>query len=213
MLARHGKIIQVFQHRRLREGWGGSSSYRISETCEPELLESAAKICEAMRIHGVCMFEFRCNRADGKWILLEVNARLWGSLPLPVGMGVDFPRALSDLLLDRPVALPVSYRAGIRSRNTLLDAFNLINAFRSGRIDGVRAGFTAFVDFCAQPLWWLIGREHSDSFTMDDPVPGFAEIWDALKRIARRNTAKQDRRPSDRLTVNTDRKPILRQGR
>jgi hypothetical protein len=31
VLAENGKILQAFQHRRLREGRGGSSSYRISE--------------------------------------------------------------------------------------------------------------------------------------------------------------------------------------
>lgn len=198
VLARRGEIIQAFQHRRLREGWGGSSSLRVSEDCDPALLEAATRICAAMQIHGVCMFEFRRNAADGSWILLEVNARLWGSVPLPVGMGVDFPRALCELLLDRPLSLPVPYKAGVRSRNTVLDGWNLLNATRHGRFENLRAGLLAWTDYLAQPIWWVVGREHSDSFTLDDPAPGFAEIWDLLKRIARRDSSEPDRRPGDK---------------
>ena len=198
VLTRHGEIIQAFQHRRLREGWGGSSSYRVSEDCDPVLLKAAIEICAAMHIDGVCMFEFRRNPADGSWILLEVNARLWGSLPLSVGMGVDFPRALCELLLARPLTLPVLYRAGIRSRNTLLDGFNLLKASRQRRFKSLGAGLAAWADYFAQPIWWALGREHSDSFTLDDPVPGFVEIWDLFKRLARPNMHEPDRRPSDR---------------
>ena len=39
---------------------------------------------------GVAMFEFKRNDSGG-WILLEVNARPWGSMPLPLSLGVDFP--------------------------------------------------------------------------------------------------------------------------
>jgi len=198
VLAREGKVVQAFQHRRLREGWGGSSSYRISEVCNPALLDAAIKVCAAVNINGVCMFEFRRNPHDASWILLEVNSRLWGSLPLPVSMGVDFPAALCELLLSRPLRMPVPYRAGVRSRNTLLDGFNLLGATRNHRFESVGAGLAAWLDFFAQPVWWVLGREYSDSFTMDDPAPGFAEIWDVMKRLTHPGNHEPDRRPGDR---------------
>lgn len=192
-----GKILQAFQHRRLREGWGGSSSYRISEDCNPGMLDGVTKVCAEMQIDGVCMFEFRRNPADGTWILLEVNARLWGSLPLPVSIGVDFPRALCESLLGRPVSLPGRYLAGVRSRNTLLDGFNLIKATRQRRFESLREGLAAWADFLAQPIWWAVGREHSDSFTVDDPLPGFAEILDLCKRLVRREVHEPKRRTAE----------------
>jgi predicted ATP-grasp superfamily ATP-dependent carboligase len=197
VLAGKGEIIQAFQHRRLREGWGGSSSYRISETCYSPLLKAAEAVCSAMKIDGVCMFEFRC-RSDGSWILLEVNARLWGSLPLPVGMGVDFPAALCELLLGQPTRLPVPYRAGVRSRNTLLDGFNLLKATAKRRYDSLGALIMAWADFACQPLWWVIGREHSDSFTRDDLPPGFAEIRSVLAKLVFTVKRHPNGRPGDR---------------
>lgn len=210
VLAREGEIVQAFQHRRLREGWGGSSSHRVSENCNPALLTAVTGVCAAMRIHGVCMFEFRRSSADGTWILLEVNARLWGSLPLSLAMGVDFPRALCDLLLDRPLSLPIKYRAGVRSRNVLLDGANLLNATRHGRIESLGAGLAAWADYFAQPIWWIIGREHSDSFTFDDPAPGLAEVWDLLKRVARHDTSSRNGRLGDNVSL---REPMHPAGR
>ena len=208
ILANQGQILQAFQHRRMREGWGGSSSYRISEVCDPALLAAATKIAAATRIHGVCMFEFRRNPANGVWILLEVNARLWGSLPLPVSMGIDFPRALCDMLLGRPTRLPVAYRAGVRSRNVLLDGFNLLNATRRRRLGGIKAVVAAWADFLAQPFWLMTGHEYSDSFTLDDPAPGFAEIMTLLKRITGRSSPDRERRMGDKPTKLTPTKLI-----
>ena len=43
VLAHEGEILQIFQHRRLREGKGGNSSYRISETVNPAFARLAGK--------------------------------------------------------------------------------------------------------------------------------------------------------------------------
>lgn len=198
VLARHGTIVQAFQHRRLREGWGGSSSHRISEALDPALLGAAEKLCRVMNIHGVCMFEFRRSTRTRSWILLEVNARFWGSLPLAIGIGLDFPRALCGLLLERTVAPSRPYRQGIRSRNATLDGLNLIRSLRNGRAGGFRGGLIAVADYLAMPLWWITGREHSDSFTLDDPRPGFAEIGDVFSRAFYPARAERNRRPGDR---------------
>ena len=63
------------------------------------------------------MFEFRVNTENDTWILLEVNARPWGSLPLPVGVGVDFPYRWYRLLVDSVETPPRRYRIGIYGRN------------------------------------------------------------------------------------------------
>ena len=71
----------------------------------------------------------------------------------------------------------------------------------------------AWSDFFAQPLWWIIGREHSDSFTIDDPIPGIAGIWDVLKRVARLAPAARDGRLGDRLSALAIHEPIVPAGR
>ena len=175
VLAKKGRILQSFQHRRLREGRGTSSSYRISEPVREELLQACASLCGATELTGVCMFEFRCDPQDGSWILLETNARLWGSLPLPLSLGVNFPLYVHDLLVGGVEHAPVGYAYGVRSRNLVLDAHNLISSARELRSAGPRFLVDAG-DFLLQPLRWITGRERSDSFVSDDPRPGLAEL-------------------------------------
>jgi predicted ATP-grasp superfamily ATP-dependent carboligase len=136
------------------------------------------------------MFEFRSNLRDGSWILIETNARLWGSLPLPVALGVDFPAWLHDLLVHGREHEAVDYSPGIRSRNLLLDAHNLLSAARDGGTAGLATVLAGLLDYLAQPVRWAASRETSDSFVRDDLRPGFAELAWAARRAVRRVTSR-----------------------
>lgn len=184
VLAKDGKILQAFQHRRLREGRGGNSSFRVSEPVHADLLQAAEKICTRMNITGVCMFEFRFNDASRKWILIETNCRFWGSIPLPVSLGVDFPRYLYDLMVKDKQPLAVGYRNGIKARNFVLDGYNLLKRLRDREHGGMGGWLRDFGSFSTQPLRWATGRERSDSFVLDDLKPAFAECAALLRNAA-----------------------------
>jgi predicted ATP-grasp superfamily ATP-dependent carboligase len=182
VLAHEGRIIQAFQHRRLREGFGGSSSYRISEGLHEGMLEDCKKICAHMKHTGVCMFEFRFNDKTGEWILLETNARFWGSMGLAVHLGMDYPNALHALMVEgREVPAP-NYANGVRSRNFMLDGINILRAFK--RSKSVSSLARDIADFSVQPLRWITRRETSDSFVLDDTRPALFEIFAATSRKA-----------------------------
>lgn len=188
VLANSGEILVSFQHRRLHEGRGGCSSYRVSEEVDPEIIRACSKICQELKFSGVCMFEFRKKRETGEWILIEVNARFWGSLPLPVSLGVDFPTYLYDLMVHGRAQATVSYPAGIRSRNIMLDANTLLARLSEAEIRQLPSLLADFASFGLQPLSWMTGRERSDSIVLDDIRPGIAELLDLLARIRRRRS-------------------------
>src|SRR5262249_54393694 len=122
ILADRGNIALAFQHHRVHEGArGGAAPYRISAALDPELLGACTKITRHLAFTGVAMFEFRRNFAAGRWILLEINARPWGSLPLPVSLGIDFPFCWYRLLVDGESPEWRDYRIGIYGRNLGLD--------------------------------------------------------------------------------------------
>jgi len=198
VLAHNGTILQAFQHRRLREGLAGPSSYRVSEPLNSRLYDACERVCARTALTGVCMFEFRYNLANDKWILIETNARFWGSLPLPLSLGVDFPRFLYDLLVHKIEHPPASYAHGIRARNFVLDGFNLLSQLPSIRKQGIANWLAASGDFLMQPARWLSGSERSDSFVRDDLKPAFWECSTLLKSVAhkmsRPRAGKQDRR-------------------
>lgn len=185
VLAQNGHIQHAFQHRRLREGWGGSSSYRVSEAIDQSLREACAKICKHTEFTGVCMFEFRWNESSKAWVLLETNARFWGSIPLPLSLGVDFPRYLYDLMVSGRVHPPAQYATGIRSRNFVLDGFNLVRGLQRSTLG---AWLGELARYLTQPLGWLTGRERSDSLVVDDLRPAISEWATLLKSVGQKLT-------------------------
>ena len=61
------------------------------------------------------MVEFRVA-PDGKFRLMEINPRLWGSLALSIDAGVDFPALLAQLATGHRPAPVLKYALGVRSR-------------------------------------------------------------------------------------------------
>jgi protein-tyrosine-phosphatase len=113
-----GEPLVWFQHRRITEFPynGGASVLAVSEAVDPELAGYSARLLRALEWEGAAMVEFRHDRATGRAALMEVNGRLWGSLPLSVQAGVDFPYYSWQLARGEVPAPPSVYRVGLRSR-------------------------------------------------------------------------------------------------
>jgi predicted ATP-grasp superfamily ATP-dependent carboligase len=192
LLLDHGRPVAAFQHRRLREVpvTGGASSLRESMALDPVLFEHAARLLGALDFHGLAMVEFRVG-PDGP-ALMEVNGRVWGSLPLAVAAGMDFPARLVDLYRadatpngSRPTATETGYATGVRARNLELDLVWIGSVLRGSDRSSIdpypprRAALGAIADL-------LSPRIHDDILSWSDPAPGAAE----LVRIAGKMVAK-----------------------
>src|SRR5439155_10720352 len=156
------------------------------------------KICAHTDLTGVCMFEFRWNPSTHDWVLLETNARFWGSSPLPLSLGVDFPRFLYDLLVHQVRHPAVQYRVGIRGRNLVLDGFNLLSSVRNLRGGRIGNWLGDLADFLTQPIRWISGRERSDSFVSDDLRPALWECASLLSSLRQRLTRHKSSQPGRR---------------
>lgn len=99
----NNEILARFMHRRIHEvpHTGGASSYRKA-WWNQEIYEDAFKRIEHIHWEGVAMFEYRYNPTEKEFYLLELNARFWGSLHLPIFAGIDFPRLLVDAFVGYP---------------------------------------------------------------------------------------------------------------
>ena len=88
----HGEKIAGFSHKRLREkvATGGTSTLREAVIAK-DLEQAAEKIFSTIGWHGLAMSEFKRCPKTGKFWFIEVNPRLWGSLPLAVNAGAEFP--------------------------------------------------------------------------------------------------------------------------
>ena len=88
----NGKCIAYFPHKRLREKivTGGPSTYREFFPNQ-ELIQFSKKILDQIKWNGFAMCEFKFCSESQKLYFIEVNPRLWGSLPFAINFGVDFP--------------------------------------------------------------------------------------------------------------------------
>jgi predicted ATP-grasp superfamily ATP-dependent carboligase len=195
LLADRGRPIAAFQHRRLREVpvTGGASALRESVALDPALLDHACRLLADLAWTGLAMVEFRLT-PDGPE-LMEINGRVWGSLPLAVRAGMDFPGRLADLLLDGPppstTPLAADYRIGVRARNLRLD-ISWIGSVATGRRRYPELPWPARSKAAGAALSLLDPRIGDDLLVRDDPGPGLAQFVviarEAIARGRRRAT-------------------------
>jgi predicted ATP-grasp superfamily ATP-dependent carboligase len=190
LLVDRGRPLMAFQHRRLHEVpiTGGVSSLRESVAVDPELLGYATRLLEALRWTGLAMVEFRVG-ADGP-VLMEVNGRIWGSLPLAVKCGIDFPLALAALHLGLHLegaspGAPTSPALGVRSRSLGLELVWIASVLRRRR----RYPFLAAPsrrDGLAAALRLPLPRDGFDVLCRDDPAPGVTDAVRAAGHLLRK---------------------------
>ena len=107
--------------------------------------------------------EFRLDPRDGEYKLLDVNARTWGYHALGPVAGVDFPRMLFEDQLGKPVE-PARAEPG-------KSWVRLATDLPVG-IAGVVCGQLGFRKY----LKSILGLNVEAVFSVDDPLPGIAEL-------------------------------------
>ncbi|NOZ22675.1 MAG: ATP-grasp domain-containing protein [Planctomycetes bacterium] len=176
VLAHEKEILLAFQHVRIHESLMGGGTYRKSVPVQPELLDAVAKLVRALNYTGVAMMEFRVDFRTGGWFLLEINGRFWGSLPLAVAAGADFPYSLYQLLVEGKRDFPQGYRKGIYCRTVFADMRWMRQDLKAGRSDKTRCGFS-FWQAMGEAMNILTFQERTDTFAADDLKPGFVKLW------------------------------------
>lgn len=146
-----GETRAAFAHRRLREKppSGGVSVLCESIATDPDLLARVERVLDACGFDGIAMAEFRRD-GERRW-LMELNARLWGSLQLAIDAGVDFPTLAVRAALGEPAGVRPEYRVGLRSRWLLGDLDHSIALARGARDAAGRSGAWAALGVLLRP--------------------------------------------------------------
>ena len=187
----HGDQIANFTHRRLRDKieTGGTSVFR--EASSHKGIESAAKkIFNSIGWHGLAMCEFKVCSATGKFWFIEVNPRMWGSIPLAIAVGVDFPY-LTYLCASRDTEAAIIHNDAChiahswKGRWLLGDLFLCLRSLMKG-------DFKTTID--------ILFKEKADShddFFWDDPIVFFGELFVYFKNTI----SKRSINPSEKGMV------------
>lgn len=163
----------VFMHRRLREypTTGGASTLRESVR-DNKLAQLGIKLLQAMKWEGVAMVEFRVKRSTDELNIIEVNGRFWGSLPLAINAGVDFPYMLYKSMVDGDDINCSKYRTGLRQRWLAGDFLWLYSSLTNG--DGIGKSVKEFLRSSALP---------DDVMTLDDIGPMCGQLLFTLNLL------------------------------
>ncbi len=184
MLHMHdGRATLTFQHRRLRE-WpptGGVSSF--CEAVHPSLhagqMEKSEELLSAIGWQGPAMVEYRHDPASGRYKLMEINGRFWGSIPLAYHCGAHF--AWEQVRIEAlgqdtgPTAKP--WRR-CRARYAIPDAKHLVAVLRDGSLPILRRigfGLRFFADFLDPKVRYYV-------WSWRDPRPMLADLAGIRKR-------------------------------
>ena len=160
-----GKPYSTLTARRARQHpreFGRASSYVVTVDA-PAIEELSERFLRSINFHGLVEIEFKRDPRDGKYKLLDVNARTWGFHWIGSACGVDFPYlAFADQL--RLSTEQTRAPAGVGWLRLLTDVPTAISDFAHGSLSlpgYLRSLRSARVDAV---------------FSWQDPLPFFAEF-------------------------------------
>jgi len=183
-LFEHGQPLALFAHKRIRSisPLGGASCLRESIKMPPEMKEYSLRLLKVLQWHGPAMVEFKVDEKDKLPKLMEINGRFWGSLPLAIYAGIDFPYLYYQMAEGKNIGTNFSYKENIKSRHLLADCKNLFSVLLDkGKIDGIKYPDKAetianFFKFFEKDLYY-------DVESLSDAKPFFMEIVDSIARL------------------------------
>ena len=164
-ICQDGRSVASLVARRLRQfpmDFGRASTC-VETVDEPAVVEPSARMLEAMKFTGIVELEFKHDRRDGHYKLLDINPRVWGWHSLGARAGVDFSYLL--WLQACGAAVPRSRpQIGVRWVRASTDLRTVALEILRGRLS------------LGEYSRSLRGPRGAAIFSLDDPLPGLLEL-------------------------------------
>jgi predicted ATP-grasp superfamily ATP-dependent carboligase len=180
-----GEPLIRFQHRRVAE-WppeGGSSTVceSLPVSTNADLFEKSVDMLRSIEWEGPAMVEYRFDPRTGRAMLMEVNGRFWGSLPLAYHAGAHFGWYTYAVLgLGRQLGQP-DYKIGLRCRFMIPETKRIARLLRNrGRTPNRELKFNVGSELRDYLLQFLSPRSRYYVFSFRDPMPFLHDIAGAL---------------------------------
>lgn len=159
-LFNQGKPKAIFMHKRIRQypPNTGQSTYRVS-VYDKKIKKYGLKVLKKLKWHGVAMVEFK-----GDYVL-EINGRFWGSLPLAIASGVNFPYLLYKLAVNGDVEEVMDYKVGVGCKYEMGEFLHWLSS--DNKIPLLKK--------------MLSERSHWDVMSIYDPLPMLGRCLVAVK--------------------------------
>jgi D-aspartate ligase len=152
----------------------GYTSTFVETIEQPEVEAAACRFLQSLAYHGLVEVEFKHDARDGRYKLLDVNARAWTWNALGPVAGVDFAHVLWRTAMGEavePITRPLVAAAWMHGSRDLLAA---LHAIGKGTLSP-----SAYLEEWRKPLVFA-------AFAKDDPLPGIVDLpivaWRLLAR-------------------------------
>ncbi|MBE3560608.1 MAG: ATP-grasp domain-containing protein [Ktedonobacteraceae bacterium] len=176
-----GQIVAGMTARRTRQypiDYGLGSSF-VEAIEVPVLFEQAQKLLRFMRVSGMVEVEFKQDRRDQQYKLLDINVRPWGWHTLCIACGLDFPYLQYCATCGQEQAIvPTSPQYDHHWVRLLTDI--------PAGLQEIRAGITTPGAY----LRSLGGKTVFSVLDWHDPLPALGDFFVVLSRLARASVQK-----------------------
>ncbi|HEX8257443.1 MAG TPA: carboxylate--amine ligase [Allosphingosinicella sp.] len=186
-----GKAVLRFQHERLHE-WpaeGGVSTLcrALPLSRHAAQMDKSEALLAALGWEGPAMVEYRHDPATGRFVLMEVNGRFWGSQPLATACGAEFAWELYRRQMlgeDGPAPAP---RTNLRARHMMRESKRLVRLL-AGRGKSRDPAFhpTPLADLARYLAGFVDPRTRYYVLSLDDPRPFLTDLAETGRRLARK---------------------------
>ena len=151
----HGEPLATYQHRQIRQNaWvGGGGVYRESAYSQA-VEDNAYDLLSSLNWHGYACIEYLEDAETGEWKFIEINPRVWQSLPEAVRAGADFPYYYWLRATGRPELIENDYERGVACH------------IAYGELAHLRSILT---DDSPEILWSSLRHPRFDYIRRDDP--------------------------------------------
>lgn len=163
------KTACVFSKNRWFPVHGGSSTCNVTVD-RPDIVESCARLLQAIHWRGAADVDLIQDPRDGKAKILEINPRLSGSVKIVLNAGVNIAEQIVQLALGETVSDYRAYQKDVRLRCIHTDLLWFLKSPDR---------------FHSNPSWFSWKHTADQIWMADDPLPFFAFSLQALGKYRR----------------------------
>lgn len=173
--------LAMFTGRKLRQHPRTFGTARFAESVwVPEIADAGLRLLQELHFYGVSQVEFKRDPRDGRFKLMEVNARHWLWHSLAAACGVNLTLASYADAVGLPFIAPQQ----IEGRKWVLltkDVFDSAREIRRGELG-------------LFPWLRTLHNTRADGLmALDDPLPGLVSVGRIVSRTARRRAVPTER--------------------
>lgn len=167
----------------------------LVETIEStEIEEAASRFLRSLDYSGLVEIEFKYDRRDSSYKILDINARAWTWMALGAAAGVDFPAIQWRLACGEKIA-PVTAQRG---RSWLYLSRDLVASAQE-----ILTGRLSVLDYFRMLRW----PSSAAVFAWDDPWPAVLDLPLVATRVVGRRLARRDQAATASATLQSARLP------